>query len=231
ATAFDSGKGPPPEIRNGTARTGPKNVMTVPVATFNVNPTEIASATRSPMRSWRDRTVPVAAGASAGIGQDRDDANPDGTQDIRDRIAAAVNDDIHLRAEPHGPPRRRLVDDQTHRETLRVSAPAAVVFDRGQASRGVNAVLGDAPAYAHDMGFEDRAGQRVEYQFGPIGCGHVFEAILLEHRRHPHRARVDEGEGRLPCRDELAGRQLEIGDDAGGRSLDRRIKKIEPRTP
>ena len=73
-------------------------------------------------------------------------------------------------------------------------------------------------------------GNEFEYQFGPIGRRHVFEAILLELRRNPDRAQIDEGKGRLPCPYELAGRKLEIGDHAVGRSLDRCIKKIEPRT-
>src|ERR1700730_10771336 len=180
ATAFDSGKGPAPEIRKGTARTGPKNGMTAPVATFDVNPTELGGATRSPMRRWRDRTAAAAAEASAGIGQDREDANPYGTQDVRDRIVAAVDDDIHLRAEPYHPPRRRLVADQPHRKSAGVAPPAVVVFYCWQTGRGINAVLGDAPADALDMGLEDRAGQRVEYQFSPIGRGHVLEAVLLE---------------------------------------------------
>src|SRR5580692_4262325 len=92
ATAFDSGKGPAPNIRNCTARTGPKKGMTAPVARLNVNPTATASATRSPMRRWRDRAT-AAAETSAGISQDRDEANPYGTQDVRDWIVAGVDDD------------------------------------------------------------------------------------------------------------------------------------------
>src|ERR1700738_391520 len=95
ATAFDSGKGPTPKIRNCTARTGPKKGMTSPVARFNVNPAATASATRSPMRRWRDRTA-SAAEASAGIGQDGDDANKYCTEGVRDRIVASVDDDIYL---------------------------------------------------------------------------------------------------------------------------------------
>src|SRR6266478_8609782 len=230
ATAFDSGKGPAPKIRNCTASTGPKKGMTSPVARFNVNPAATASATRSPMRRWRDRTASAAPEASAGIGQDGDDANPHGTQSVRDWIVAGVDDDIHLRTDPHAAPWRRLVDDQTHRETLRVAHPARGVFDRWQAGIGINAILGDAPADALDVGLEDRARQRVEHQFGPIGRRHVFEAILLEIRRNPDRAQVDEGKGGLPCPYELAGRKLEIGDQSVGRGLDRCVKKIEPRT-
>src|SRR6201997_3136086 len=229
ATAFDSGKGPAPRIRNCTARTGPKKGMTSPEARFNVNPAATASATRSPMRRWRDRAT-AAAEASAGIGQDGDDANPYGTQDVRDWIVAGVDDDIHLRTDPYAAPRRCLVDDQTHRETLRVAHPARGVFDRWQAGIRINAILGDAPTYALDVGFEDCAWQRVEHQFGPIGGRHVFEAILLEVGRNPDRAQVDEGKGRLSCPYELAGRKLEIGDQAVGGGLDRCIKKIEPRT-
>src|SRR5512133_1523058 len=114
ATAFDSGKGPALKIRNCTARTGPKNGMTSPVARFNVNPAATASATRSPMRRWRDRAT-AAAERAAGISQDRDDANPYGAQSVRDWIVAGVDNDIHLRAETHAAPRRRLVDDQAHR--------------------------------------------------------------------------------------------------------------------
>src|SRR4029077_13369284 len=110
-----------------------------------------------------------------------------------------VDDDIHLRTEPYAALQRRLVDDQTHRETLRVAHPARGVFDRWQAGIGINAILADAPAYALDVGFEDRARQRVEYQFGPIGGRHVFEAILLELGRNPDSAQVDEGKRRLPC--------------------------------
>ena len=150
---------------------------------------------------------------------------------VRDRIVAGVDDDIHLRTEPHAAPRRRLLDDQTHRETLRVPYPARGVLDRWQAGIGINAILRDAPAYALDVSFEDRAWQRVEYEFGPIGRRHVFKAILLEIRRNPARVRVDEGKGGLPGSYELAGCKLEIGDHAGGRGLDRRIKQIEPRTP
>src|ERR1700751_3402536 len=230
ATALDSGKGPAPKIRNCTARTGPKKGMTSPVARFNVNPAATASATRSPMRRWRDRTA-AAAETSAGIGQDGDEANKYRPQSVRDWIVAGVDDDIHLRTEPHAAPWRRLVDDQTHRETLRVAHPARGVFDRRQAGIGIDAILGDAPAYALDMGFEDCTWQRVEYQFGPIGRRHVFEAILLELGRNPDRAQVDKGEGRLPRPYELADRKLEIGDQAVGRGLDRGIKKIEPRTP
>src|SRR6202048_3580399 len=229
ATAFDSGKGPAPEIRNCTARTGPKKGMTSPVARFQVNPAATASATRSPMRRWRGRAT-AAAETSAGIGQGGDEANKYRTQSVRDWIVASVDDDIHLRTEPHAAPRRRLVDDQTHRKTLRIAHPARGVFDRWQAGIGINAILGDAPAYALDVGLEDRARQRVEHQFGPIGRRHVFEAILLELGRNPDRAQVDEGEGRLPCPYELAGRKLEIGDQTVGRGLDRFIKKIEPRT-
>src|SRR5712671_156670 len=229
ATAFDSGKGPAPRIRNCTARTGPKKGITAPVARFQVNPAATASATRSPMRRWRDSAT-AAAETSAGISQDGDEANKYRTQSVRDWIVAGVDDDIHLRTEPHAAPRRRLVDDQTHRETLRVAHPARGVFDRWQAGIGINAILGDAPAYAFDVGFEDRAWQRVEYQFGPIGRRHVFEAILLEIRRNPDRAQVDEGKGGLPCPYELAGRKLEIGDQSVGRGLDPCVKKIEPRT-
>src|SRR6267143_2186370 len=229
ATAFDSGKGPAPRIRNCTARTGPKKGMTSPVARFQVNPAATASATRSPMRRWRDSAT-AAAETSAGISQDGDEANKYRTQGVRDWMTAGVDDDIHLRTEPHAAPRRRLVDDQTHRETLRVAHPARGVFDRWQAGIGINAILGDTPAYALDVGLEDRARQRVEYQFGPIGRRHVFEAILLEIGRNPDRAQVDEGKGSLPCPYELAGRKLEIGDQTVGRGLDRCIKKIEPRT-
>ena len=73
-------------------------------------------------------------------------------------------------------------------------------------------------------------GNEFEYQFGPVGRRHVFEAILLELRRNPDRAQIDEGQGGLPCPDELAGRKLEIGDQAVGRGLYRCIKKVEPRT-
>src|SRR6202048_3131901 len=225
ATAFDSGKGPAPKIRNCTARTGPKKGMTSPAARFNVNPAATASATRSPMRRWRDRAT-AAAETSAGIGQGGDEANKYRTQSVRDWIVAGVDDDIHLRTDPHAAPRRRVVDDQTHRETLRVAHPARGIFDRWQAGIGINAILGDAPAYALDMGFEDRAWQRVEHQFGTIGRRHVFEAILLELGRNPDRAQVDEGEGRLPCPDELAGRKLEIGDQTVGRGLDRGKRRL-----
>src|SRR5580704_1433182 len=61
ATAFDNGKGPAPRIRNCTARTGPKKGMTSPVARINVNPAATASATRSPMRRWRDRATEIGA--------------------------------------------------------------------------------------------------------------------------------------------------------------------------
>src|SRR6267142_1239873 len=84
ATAFDSGKGPAPKIRNCTARTGPKKGMTSPVARFNVNPAATASATRSPMRRWCDSTA-SAAEASAGIGQDGDEANKYRTEGVRDQ--------------------------------------------------------------------------------------------------------------------------------------------------
>src|SRR5271166_5813722 len=104
--AFDRGKGPPPKTRNCTARSGPKKGMTSPVARFKVRPAATASATRSPMRRWRDTEE-----ASAGIGQDRDEANEDPTQGIRDRIVAGVDDDVHLRTEPHAAARRRLLDD------------------------------------------------------------------------------------------------------------------------
>src|SRR5258707_5261872 len=174
-TAFDGGIGSASKIRNCTARSGSKKGMTSPVARLKASPAATASATRSAMRRWRDRTA-SAAEASGGIGQDGDDANKYGTQGVRDRMTAGVDDDVHLRTKPHAAP-RRLVDDQTHRETLRVAHPAAVVFDRRQAGIGINAVLGDAPAYAVDVGLEDRAWQRVEYQFGPIGRRHVFEAI------------------------------------------------------
>src|SRR6202040_3282647 len=165
---------------------------TSPVARFNVNPTATASATRSPMRRWRDRAT-EAAETSAGIGQDGDDANKYRTQSVRDWIVAGVDDDIHLRTEPDAAPRRRLVDDQTHRETLRVAHPARGVFDRRQDGIGINATLGDAPAYAFDVGLEDRAWQRVEYQLIAIGRRNLFEAILLEVGRNPVSAQVDEG--------------------------------------
>src|SRR5260370_19400124 len=149
------------------------------------------------MRRWRERAT-AAAEASAGISQDGDEANKYRTQCVRDWIVAGVDDDIHLRTEPHASPRRRLVDDQTHRETLRVAHPARGVFDRWQAGIGINAILGDAPAYALDVGLEDRARQRVEHQFGPIGRRHVFEAILLEVGRNTDRAQADEVKGRRP---------------------------------
>src|SRR5271163_4891651 len=162
AIAFDSGKGPAPKIRNCTARSGPKKGMTAPVARFQENPAATASATRSPMRRWRDRTA-SAAEASAGIGQDGDEANKYPTQGVRDWIVAGIDDDVHLRTESHAVPRRRLLDDQTHGETLRVAHPARGVFDRRQAGIGINAILGDAPAYALDVRFKDRAWQRVEH--------------------------------------------------------------------
>src|SRR5947209_18944779 len=93
ATAFDSGKGPAPKIRNCTASTGPKKGMTSPVARFNVNPAATARATRSPMRRWRDRAN-AAAEASAGISQDGAEANKHRTQCVRDWIVADVDDDI-----------------------------------------------------------------------------------------------------------------------------------------
>src|SRR5580704_10856299 len=158
ATAFDSGKGPAPRIRNCTARTGPKKGMTSPVARFNVNPAATASATRSPMRRWRDRAT-AEAETSAGISQDGDEANKYRTQCVRDWIVAGVDDDIHLRTDPYAAPWRRLVDDQTHRETLRVAHPACGVFDRWQAGIRINAILGDAPANALDVGFKDCAWQ------------------------------------------------------------------------
>ena len=89
------------------------------------------------------------------------------TQGVRDRIVAGVDDDIHLRTDPYAAPRRRLLDDQTHRETLRVAHPARGVFDRWQAGIGINAILGDAPAYALDVSFEDRARQRVRIPIRP----------------------------------------------------------------
>ena len=89
------------------------------------------------------------------------------TQSVRDWIVAGVDDDIHLRTDPHAAPRRRLLDDQTHRETLRVAHPAGGVFDRWQAGIGINAILGDAPAYALDASFEDRARQRVRILIRP----------------------------------------------------------------
>src|SRR5690348_3130552 len=193
--------------------------MTSPVARFNVNPAATASATRSPMRRWPDRAT-AAAETSAGIGQDGDEANKYRTQSVRDWIVAGVDDDIHLRTDAHAAPRRRVVDDQTHRETLRVAHPARGVFDRWEAGIGIDAIMGDAPADALDVGFEDCAWQRVEDQFGPIGRRHVFEAILLELGRNPDRAQVDEGKGGLSRADELAGRKLEIRDQAVGRGLD-----------
>src|SRR6202030_1143039 len=123
AIAFDSGKGPAPRIRNCTARTGPKKGMTSPLARFNVKPAPTASATRSPMRRWRDRAT-AAAETAAGISQDGDETNKSRTQSVRDWIVASVDDNIDLRTEPHAAPRRRLVHDQTHRETLRVAHPA-----------------------------------------------------------------------------------------------------------
>ena len=166
AIAFDSGIGPAPKIRNCTARTGPKKGITSPIARLKVKPTATASATRNPMRRWRDRTASAAA-ASGGISQDRDQANEYRTQRVRDRIVAGVDDDIHLRTEPHAAPRRRPLDNQSHRETLRVAHPPCRVFYRGQAGIGINAVLRNAPAYALDMSFEDRAGQRVRRLIRP----------------------------------------------------------------
>src|SRR5277367_4016151 len=109
AIAFDSGKGPAPKIRNCTARSGPKKGMTAPVARFQANPAATASATRSPMPRWRDKTA-SAAEASAGIGQDGDEANKYPTQGVRDRIVAGIDDDVHLRTESHAVPRQRLLD-------------------------------------------------------------------------------------------------------------------------
>src|SRR4051812_7758450 len=169
ATAFDSGNGPAPRIRNCTARTGPKNGIMAQVATFQVNPVATARATRSPMRRWRDRTASAVPRASADIGEDGDDANPRGAQGIGDWIGAGVDNDIHLRTEPHAAPGRHFVDDQTHRETLRVAHPARGVLNGRQAGIGIDALLGDAPAYVLDVRFENRAWQRVEYQFGPVG--------------------------------------------------------------
>ena len=83
------------------------------------------------MRRWRDKTA-SATEVSAGIGQDGDEANKYRTQGVRDWMTVGVDDDIHLRTEPYAAPRRRLVDDQTHRETLRVAHPARGVFDRWQ---------------------------------------------------------------------------------------------------
>src|SRR5271165_5458285 len=160
--AFDRGKGPPPKTRNCTARSGPKKGMASPIARLKVRPAATASATRSPMRRWRDRTT-AAVETSADIGQDGDEANKYRTQGVGDRIAAGIDDDIHLRTDPHAAPWRRLLDDQTHREALRVAHPARGVFDGWQAGIGINVILGDTPADALDVSSEDRAGQRVEY--------------------------------------------------------------------
>src|SRR6266850_7828293 len=91
-TAFDSGMGPASKIRNCTARSGPKKGMTSPVARLKASPAATASATRSPMRRWHDRTT-SAVEASAGIGQDGDEANKYRTQGVRDWMTVGVDDD------------------------------------------------------------------------------------------------------------------------------------------
>src|SRR4051794_11969887 len=94
ATAFASGKGPAPKIRNCTARSGPKKGMTSLVARLKVSPAATASATRSPVRRWRDRAT-AAAETSADISQDGDKANKYRTQSVREWIVAGIDNHIH----------------------------------------------------------------------------------------------------------------------------------------
>ena len=61
---------------------------------------------------------------------------------------------------------------------------------------------------------EHLAGQRVQDDLRLISGVHELKTILLERRRDPDRAGIDEGHGRFAGSDSLADGKLEIGDDA-----------------
>src|ERR1700722_8498233 len=87
-----SGFGPP--IKNCAANIGPRKGKGEPSAVLTVKPMAIAKAMRRPWRFARSSP----GFSSTDIGQRRDQADPEMTNGVHDRVISRVDYDIDLRA-------------------------------------------------------------------------------------------------------------------------------------